>query len=43
MTDLEKENARLRKELRDANMERDILKKRYAASQGAMENIPIHK
>ena len=27
MTDLEKENARLRKELRDAKMERDILKK----------------
>ena len=27
MTDLERENARLRKELRDAKMERDILKK----------------
>ena len=27
MTDLEKENARLQKELRDARMERDILKK----------------
>jgi len=27
MTDPEKENARLRKELRDAKMERDILKK----------------
>ena len=27
MTDLERENARLKKELRDAKMERDILKK----------------
>ncbi len=27
MTDLERENARLQKELRDARMERDILKK----------------
>jgi transposase len=27
MTELEKDNARLKKELRDAKMERDILKK----------------
>ncbi len=41
MTDLEKENARLRKELRDAKMERDILKKAvsiFSKSDGKSTN-----
>ena len=42
MTDLEKENARLRKELRDAKMERDILKKAvsiFSKSDGKSTNL----
>jgi len=39
MTDLEKENARLRKELRDAKMERDSLKK--AVSIFSKHNYPV--
>lgn len=42
MTDLEKENARLRKELRDAKMERDILKKTvsiFSKSDGESTNL----
>jgi transposase len=42
MTDLEKENARLRKELRDAKMERDILKKGgsiFSKSDGKSTNL----
>lgn len=41
MTDLERENARLRKELRDAKMERDILKKAisiFSVSDGKSTN-----
>jgi len=41
MTDLEKENARLQKELRDAKMERDILKKAvsiFSRSDGKSTN-----
>jgi len=41
MTDLEKENASLRKELRDAKMERDILKKAvsiFSRSDGKSTN-----
>ena len=41
MTDLEKENAKLRKELRDAKMERDILKKAvsiFSRSDGKSTN-----
>ena len=41
MTDLERENARLRKELRDAKMERDILKKAvsiFSKSDGKSTN-----
>jgi transposase len=42
MTDLEKEVARLRKELRDAKMERDILKKAvsiFSKSDGKSTNL----
>jgi transposase len=42
LTDLEKENARLRKELRDAKMERDILKKAvsiFSKSDGKSTNL----
>jgi len=35
MTDLERENARLKKELRDARMERDILKKAVSIFSGS--------
>ena len=41
MTDLERENARLKKELRDAKMERDILKKAvsiFSTSDGKSTN-----
>jgi len=41
MTDLEKENARLQKELREAKMERDILKKAvsiFSRSDGKSTN-----
>lgn len=41
MTDLEKENAKLQKELRDAKMERDILKKAvsiFSRSDGKSTN-----
>ena len=41
MTDLEKENAQLKKELRDAKMERDILKKAvsiFSRSDGKSTN-----
>ena len=41
MTDLEKENARLQKELRDAKIERDILKKAvsiFSRSDGISTN-----
>lgn len=41
MTDLERENSRLRKELRDAKMERDILKKAvsiFSRSDGKSTN-----
>lgn len=41
MTDLERENTRLRKELRDAKMERDILKKAvsiFSKSDGKSTN-----
>ena len=41
MTDLERENARLKKELRDAKMERDILKKAvsiFSRSDGKSTN-----
>lgn len=41
MTDLEKENARLQKELRDTKMERDILKKAvsiFSRSDGKSTN-----
>ncbi|MDA3824219.1 MAG: transposase [Bacteroidales bacterium] len=41
MTDLERENARLQKELRDAKMERDILKKAvsiFSRSDGKSTN-----
>lgn len=43
MTYLERENAELKKELRDAKMERDILKKGAASSPRAMENLPVYK
>ena len=42
LTDLEKENARLQKELRDARMERDILKKAvsiFSKSDGKSTNL----
>jgi transposase len=42
MTDLEKENVRLRKELRDTRMERDILKKAvsiFSKSDGKSTNL----
>ncbi len=42
MTDLEREVARLRKELRDAKMERDILKKAisiFSVSDGKSTNL----
>ncbi len=42
MTDLEQENARLQKELRDAKMERDILKKAisiFSVSDGKSTNL----
>jgi transposase len=42
MTDLERENARLQKELRDAKMERDILKKAisiFSVSDGKSTNL----
>lgn len=42
MTDLERENARLKKELRDAQMERDILKKAvsiFSKSDGKSTNL----
>ena len=42
MTELEKENARLKKELRDAKMERDILKKAvsiFSRSDGKSTNL----
>ena len=42
MTDLEREVARLKKELRDAKMERDILKKAvsiFSKSDGKSTNL----
>ena len=42
MTDLERENARLQKELREARMERDILKKAisiFSANDGKSTNL----
>jgi len=42
MTDIERENARLKKELRDAKMERDILKKAvsiFSRSDGKSTNL----
>ena len=42
MTDLERENARLRKELRDIKMEREILKKAisiFSVSDGKSTNL----
>ena len=42
MTDLERENARLQRELRDAKMERDILKKAvsiFSRSDGKSTNL----
>ena len=42
MTDLERENARLQKELRDTRMERDILKKAisiFSVSDGKSTNL----
>ena len=42
MTELEKDNARLKKELRDAKMERDILKKAvsiFSRSDGKSTNL----
>ena len=48
MSETEQELARLRKGLRDTQLERDILKKAVgmrcpAFSPGAMANIPVHK
>ncbi len=42
MTDLERENAELKKELRDAKMERDILKKAvsiFSKSDGKFTSV----
>ena len=43
LTPEQEEMARLKKRLADAEMERDILKKRWASSPRTVGNLPIHE